>query len=570
MFDGKYEIMLFIKKGRNAEAYRVRGKDNKPYCLKLFNVEQIHRNDFDANGNLFEIEFLKTVNHPNIAAYKDSGEIIIENRKYLYLVSDFIRGETLAECLARDPLIDLYDIRQILSGVLNGLQYLHSLPTPIIHNEITPHNIMLDLSGSPIAKIIDLGNARTTGQSSESYVRPNDYSSLRYIASECIAPGAFSPQSDSFSVGVILYQMLFRMFPYQDAISDVNDAGIGERILEQRKKKLLFPNITRVVDCNDAILNILHKALQSNPDKRFQTATEFLQALNGEIVVDYKSVPEEKNSVSKKGGFAAIAGMQDLKKELQRTVINVIRNPEEYQRHELGLPNGILLYGEPGCGKTFFAECFAEETGFHFMKIKPSDIASIYIHGTQEKIKEIFDKAKEKAPTILYFDEFDAMVPKRDNTQQSAEVNEFLVQLNNIGNSRVFVMASTNKVETIDPAILRSGRLEKKIEIKAPDFEMRKAMFELYLKRKPLDFGINYEKLATLSEQFVSSDIPFVCDEASREAIGRKIDGITNDSRITMEILEAEIKKQHERKLKKKPPVGFLNNTTNTKKDEEK
>lgn len=117
---------------------------------------------------------------------------------------------------------------------------------------------------------------------------------------------------------------------------------------------------------------------------------------------------------NKNGGFSAIAGMQALKNMLQADVIDIIRNPKEYQKHGLGLPNGMLLYGPPGCGKTFFAERFAEETGYNFRKVIASDLASIYVHGTQEKIGKIFDEARQNAPAILYFDELDAMTPDRE------------------------------------------------------------------------------------------------------------------------------------------------------------
>jgi transitional endoplasmic reticulum ATPase len=319
--------------------------------------------------------------------------------------------------------------------------------------------------------------------------------------------------------------------------------------LEQRGKPLKFPNIAgKIADFDDSILNVLQKALQNDMEQRFQSAAEFLQALNSEMVIQNNPVtqtnkiscPMHNGGLNKARGFAAIAGMQDLKNTLQSDVIDIIKNPEEYRQHGLGLPNGMLLYGPPGCGKTFFAEKFAEETEYNFIKVKTSDIASIYVHGTQEKIGKIFDIAREKAPTILYFDELDAMTPDRENAQHSygSEVNEFLSQLDNIGDSGVFVIGSTNKPQLIDKAVIRAGRLEKHFYVPPPDFEARRAMFELYLKKRPLDFGIGYERLATLTENYVSSDIKLLCDEASRKVIREKT------KRISMETLETVIKNQ--------------------------
>ncbi|MCL2097510.1 MAG: AAA family ATPase [Bacteroidales bacterium] len=556
ILEKKYTVLLFIKKGGNAETYRVKGTDGKLYFLKLFNPAKLHHTAFDKNGNLLEIEFLKKTKHENIASYKDCGEVIVEGKKFLYLVLNFIAGETLAERMTREPISTVYDIRQILSGVLNGLQYLHSLPEPIIHNEITPQNIMLDLSGgTPKAKIIDFGYARSFLQSSKTYNREG--LNLHFVSSECITAGTCSPQSDLFSVGAVMYQMLFGTQAWNVAISNYEtqmsgDTAVIEKLLQQREKPLLFPNVAdRIVDFDNLVLKIITKALQTDTEKRFQSAQEFLQTLNGEIeIADAVGAnlrvrleqKTDKPKMQKKsgGGFSAIAGMQALKNMLQTDVIDIIRHPEEYKKHGLGLPNGMLLYGPPGCGKTFFAERFAEETDYNFRKIIASDLASIYVHGTQEKIGKIFDEARQNAPAILYFDELDAMTPDRENAQHSygSEVNEFLSQLDNSGDSGVFVIGSTNKPQLIDKAILRAGRLEKHFYVPPPDFEARQAMFEIYLKNRPLDFGIDYEKLAILTENYVSGDIKLIVDECSRKVIREKT------KRITMETLEIVIKNQ--------------------------
>ncbi|MDR1914804.1 MAG: AAA family ATPase [Clostridiales bacterium] len=551
LIDDKYTVKFFIKKGSSAETYRVKGKDDKLYFLKLFNYTLLHHSAFDAAGNLLETELLKNIRHPNIVSYKDSGELIHENRKYVFSVSDFIVGETLAQQMARKPVSLWYDVKQFMLHVLQGLDYLHNLQHPVIHNAITPENIMLDLSDNDFtqAKIIDFGYARLFHQSVKVYNREG--LNLNYVASECISAGAFSPQSDLFSAGAVMYHLLFGMPPWYSDISKFRSEreNTEKIILEAREKPLAFPNVAdRIVDFDDSILDILGKALQQNTENRFQSAQQFIQALNGEMEIVSVNIPakERENSpvkpTQKKGkGFAAIAGMQQLKDRLKNDVIDVIENPEEYKRHNLGLPNGMLLYGPPGCGKTFFAERFAEEAGYYFIKVVSSDIASIYIHGTQEKIGKLFKEAREKAPTILYFDELDAMTPKREhahNQSQSGEVNEFLSQLDNIGESGVFVIGSTNKPNLIDEAVLRAGRLEKWFYIPPPDFEARKAMFELYLKDRPLDFGIDYERLATLTENYVSSDIKLLIDEASRKTIRDKA------KRISMETLEFIIKNQ--------------------------
>ena len=207
---------------------------------------------------------------------------------------------------------------------------------------------------------------------------------------------------------------------------------------------------------------------------------------------------------------------------------------------ELGLtlPNGMLFFGPPGCGKTFFAQKFAEELGCNYQYIKCSDVASPYIHGGQGKIAAIFDEARKNAPTLLFFDEIDAMITSRDrhNTvSEAGEVNEFLAQLNNCGEKGVIVIGATNKPTMIDEAATRSGRLELKYYIPQPDHETRKQIFILALKNRRTDFGINYDRLAELTENYISADITLIVNTAARLTFRRK------ERDITQEVLEEAI-----------------------------
>ena len=159
-------------------------------------------------------------------------------------------------------------------------------------------------------------------------------------------------------------------------------------------------------------------------------------------------------------GFADVAGMDELKRMVTEGFINVLNHRECAEAYGIRPPS-LLFYGPTGCGKTFFAEKIAEEVGINFMKVLPDDIASTLVHGTQEKIGELFRKAESKAPTLMFFDEFDAMVPRRSNDDrnyQNGEVNEFLCMLNNAADRGVYVLAATNHPERIDKAVLRTTR----------------------------------------------------------------------------------------------------------------
>ncbi|HSD07654.1 AAA family ATPase [Flavobacterium sp.] len=543
-----YKVLLFVKQGFYAETYRVKGNDGKLYFLKLFNYSQLHKSAFDEDNNILEIELVKSIQHPNLVTYKDSGEVVIENKKYAYLVLNFIAGETLSEKIIREKYKSLYDIKSIIIEILEGLKYLHQQANPIIHNEITLQNVMLDLAqGNPKPKIIDFGYAREFHQSSKVFnkegLNPN------FLATECFH-NIYSPQSDVFSVGIVLYQLIYNSLPWIIDVSKFKgkQSELEDKIVEERKKKIKFPNVSDdIIDFDDVITNIIKKALHTDTEVRFSSVDEFIKALKGELIVeDIDTIQIQKSnkeptkkkktfsSVAKGKGFNAIAGMQDLKNQLQVDVIDALRNPEEYEKYGVTIPNGMLLFGPPGCGKTFFAKHFAEEVGFNFMLIKPSSLKSRYVNATQENIAKMFEEAEENVPTIIFIDEMNELVPSRDSDaheMSKSAVNEMLAQMDRTGEKGIFIIGATNYPHMIDPAILRAGRLDKKFYLSPPDFEARKAMFEMYLNSRPTDFGIDYEKLANLSDNFVAADIELLVNDASRNAL--KVKG-----RITMEILE--------------------------------
>lgn len=515
----------------------------------MINCAKLHRTQFDADGNVLEVEIAKRLDHPNIVKYRDSGETILNGRKFSYIVFDYISGETTSQLLAREGECSVYDAKTIIISVLNGLKFLHSLHDPIIHNEITLHNVMVDVSsGATIPKIIDFGYARYLSQGSTAFNK-NGLSPF-YLAPEALN-GVFSVKSDIFSAGAVLFNLVFGMPPYFVELADCKgDVNLQrEKIDAQREQPLHFPKVEKF-ELDDDLMNIMRKALASDIEERFESTEEFIKALNGEIKVqridnqrksksDDSKQKRTKITVPKGKGFSAIAGMHELKEQMQVEVIDALHHPEEYANYGLTIPNGMLLYGPPGCGKTFFAKHFAEEVGFNFMLIKPSSLKSRFVNATQENIAQMFKDAEENAPTIIFIDEMNELVPNRDSDVHEmarSAVNEMLAQMDRTGEKGIFIIGATNYPNMIDPAILRAGRLDKKYYIGTPDFEARKLMFELYLKSRPYDFGLDYDKLAQLTEDYVSSDIEMIINDASRIALRQK-------SKITMAILEDVISK---------------------------
>lgn len=225
-------------------------------------------------------------------------------------------------------------------------------------------------------------------------------------------------------------------------------------------------------------------------------------------------------------GFDCVAGMRPLKAMLMSDVIEPLMNPEKYKKFKLGIPNGILLFGPPGCGKTFIVKKLAEELGYNFIEMNPSSVATSYVHGAVGNIGKVFEMAKLQAPSIVFIDEIEGLVPKREELSSSAdikkeEINEFLLQLNNAGNSKILVVGATNRPHMIDTAILRSGRMDKRIFVGPPDLEARRDLFKICLSGRPYDKKIDFEKLAKMTDFYVGSDIELIVTEAARDAVAQ-------------------------------------------------
>ncbi len=232
----------------------------------------------------------------------------------------------------------------------------------------------------------------------------------------------------------------------------------------------------------------------------------------------------------KGGGFKDVAGMEPLKCRLRRDFIDIIKNRKLAAEFNVTPPNGILLWGPPGTGKTFISRKLAEECGLMFGLVKPSDLGSIYIHGSQGMISNLFRRceslaAKNKCGVLLVFDEFDSLVPIRNenaDNHQANEVAEFLTQLNDCALRNVYVVATTNRIEAIDPAILRKGRIDEVVYVGLPDKSARRELLELELASRP-HANIDMDKIVELTEGYTSSDISFVIKESARVSFEQSV-----------------------------------------------
>ena len=545
---GSYTVAFPHKQGAYAETYRVKDTSGKTRFLKLINYSKLNRNQIDDNGRVIEVEIAKQLHHHNLCQFVDSGNMMMNGSQYAWFVTEFVSGETLSQRIIRDDEISVYEIKTIAKAVLSALSFLHSQPIPVIHNEVTIQNVFLNLVGElQDLKLIDFGYARFLNQ----LPTKSDLDELNpfYLAPERFS-GVCSIQTDLYSVGAMMYHLLYGELPWFLDVSRKHGQDVIDSILAERDKELELTKEDKY-ELDNQLLNVIAKSLSYDSEDRFQSADEFIKAIDGEVKIERQSTKRKilsqqqsdntpaSYAIKKKGeGFSAVAGMEELKQQMREEVIEPLHNPEEYHRYGVTIPNGMLLYGPPGCGKTFFAKHFAEEVGFNFMCITPATLKSRYVNATQENIARMFKEAEENAPTVIFIDEMNELVPNRDDgnvhEMSRSAVNEMLAQMDRTGEKGIFIIGATNYPNMIDPAILRAGRLDKKYYIGVPDIEARMALFRLYLNKRPYDFGLDYHQLADMTQGYVSADIQLIVNDASRNALRQH-------SKITMELLKAAI-----------------------------
>ena len=522
-----YQVGFLLNISRWVQSYRVTDKAGDSFVLRLFTCEEKGMEFCAAQAGL-----MQTSDQLFAPAFVTQGKHEIDDQPFYFLIQRHISGERLSERLSRLSSISSATAKHIVLAILHGLDALQSDKSQIVCNNINCHAMMINMvSKEETYHLFDLDRAHVVGGSFDTEI---DHNEMAYMATEAIS-GKGTVQSDLFSVGVILYRLLYGSVPWQINLSEfkLKSESIQQVVTKARANGIRCPVVTGVSDSN--LFDTVQKALAEDPSHRFQTTKEFIDALEGKVKPQVNKAAKKPVIESSTRGFAAIAGMESLKETIKTDVIDSLNEREKYKHYGLDIPNGMLLYGPPGCGKTFFAERMAEEIGFHLFQLKPSDIQSKWVNAAQENIKQLFDTARANAPSIIFIDELDAIVPKRDNDRVShmntSAVNEFLAQMNNCGADGVFLVGATNKPETIDPAILRTGRIDKKIYIPPPDHTSRMALFENLLGARPLNKDVYFEELASKTDQYMSSDIKFLCDEAARAAL-KKNQEISQDDLI--------------------------------------
>jgi transitional endoplasmic reticulum ATPase len=223
--------------------------------------------------------------------------------------------------------------------------------------------------------------------------------------------------------------------------------------------------------------------------------------------------------------WAEVGGLQEVKQKLQQAVEWPLRYPEAFKRLGVQPPRGVLLFGPPGCGKTLLARAVATESEANFISVKGPEVLSKWVGESEKAIREVFRRARQAAPAIIFFDEIDAIAPARGSGAGDSHVTErvisqFLTEIDGIQILKdVVVLAATNRPDLLDPALLRPGRFDRHILVPAPDAAARRLIFEIYTKKMPLAKDVDLDELVKVSDNFAGSDIEACCREAALAAL---------------------------------------------------
>jgi AAA+ superfamily predicted ATPase len=227
--------------------------------------------------------------------------------------------------------------------------------------------------------------------------------------------------------------------------------------------------------------------------------------------------------------LADVGGMEEVKRRLNVAFIGPLRNPDVLRAYGRALRGGLLLYGPPGCGKTFIARATAGEIGARFVAIGLNDVLSMWLGESERHLHELFESARRSAPCVLFFDEIDAIGQRRALRRQSAGrnvVNQLLAEMDGVdgGNDGVFVLGATNHPWDVDAALLRPGRFDRMALVLPPDHAARVAILGHHLKGKPVN-GVDVERLASRTEDFSGADLAHLCDSAVEYALEESLAG---------------------------------------------
>jgi transitional endoplasmic reticulum ATPase len=246
-----------------------------------------------------------------------------------------------------------------------------------------------------------------------------------------------------------------------------------------------------------------------------------------------------------------IGGLKDAKQQIIESIEWPLQFPDLFKHHEAKPPLGIMLYGPPGTGKTMLAKAVATETEANFISVKGPEIYSRWLGESEKAVREIFRKAKQASPCIIFFDEIDAIAPTRGSSSSSQAVervvSQLLTEMDGLEKlHNIVVIAATNRPDMIDPALLRPGRFDRLIYIGVPDLETRMVIFKIHTNSERLDPEIDLADLAAKTENYTGADIAAVCNEARMLAIREFVLNLPPKTKLNQKEIEtSKLKLEH-------------------------
>jgi len=289
------------------------------------------------------------------------------------------------------------------------------------------------------------------------------------------------------------------------------------------------------------------------------TMNDFMEALKDVEPSAMREVLVEVPTVK----WEDIGGLADVKLELQEAVEWPLKYPEVFEHLDAKPPKGILLYGPPGTGKTLLAKAVANESEANFISIKGPELLSKWVGESERAVREVFRKAKQAAPSIIFFDEIDAIAPVRgggygDSHVTERVISQLLTEMDGLEELRgVVVLAATNRPDIIDPALLRPGRFDKLLYVPPPDLEARKEILKIHLKKKPLAEDVSIDELAKRTEGYTGADLAAVCNMAVMLAIREHVMANKDPEEAKKNVKNIRVSRRHfEEALKRVKPIS--------------
>ncbi|KAF5736287.1 cell division cycle protein 48 [Tripterygium wilfordii] len=276
-----------------------------------------------------------------------------------------------------------------------------------------------------------------------------------------------------------------------------------------------------VIDLDDDTIDaeILNSMVVTNEDFKASLGNSNPSALRETIV----EVPNTS--------WEDIGGLEQVKKEVQETVSYPVEHPEKFEKFGMSPSRGVLFYGPPGCGKTLMAKAIANECQANFISIKGPELLTMWFGESESNVRDVFDKARQSSPCVLFFDELDSIAIQRGSSVGDAGgaadrvLNQLLTEMDGLSAKKtVFVIGATNRPDILDPALLRPGRLDQLIYIPLPDERSRVQIFKSCLRKSPVSKNVDLSVIAKLTEGFSGADITEICQRACKYAIREDIE----------------------------------------------